>query len=145
MPDPTTSADLLLRLYDLRREAKMREARDWVIGAFHPDSTEDVFSVIRGEDSAKLRMVLGYWEMAATFVVRGAIDPAMFQDLGGELLATFCKVEPFLDELRETSGRPDFLENTEKVVDDWPGARERMERTRERLRERAAGEGSPEE
>jgi len=138
MSDPATSAELLLRLYDLRREAKMREARDWFIGAFRPGSAAEIMKVLEGEDSPKLRMVVSYWDMAASFVVRGAIDPEMFRDVSGEMLAVFAKVEPYLDDLREMTGMDDFLARTAAVVDDWPGAEERMEQIRRRIQEQAA-------
>ena len=67
-----------MHLYDLRREAKLRDARTWVIRSFNPKSPEDYAAVLASEDSAKLRMVLGYWDMAASFVVHGAIAAPMF-------------------------------------------------------------------
>ena len=73
MSTPYENADLLMRLYDLRREAKLRDARDWVIRSFNPGSPEDYTAALASEDSAKVRMVFGYWDMAASFVVHGAI------------------------------------------------------------------------
>jgi len=128
---PYENANLLMRLYDLRREAKLRDARDWVIRSFNPSSAEDYAAVLASEDSAKVRMVMGYWDMAASFVVHGAIDTPMFHDTCGEMLAAFCKVEHMLTEVREHTGQTGLLGNVEQVANDWPGAKERMAGMRE--------------
>lgn len=131
MATPHESADLILRIYDLRREAKMREARDWFALQFHPSSAQDVMDAMRSEHSAKVRMVLGYWEMAASLVVHGAISPELFRDTNGEALSAFSKVEHLIDDLCELFGSPDFLKNLRAVADEWPGATERMAHLRE--------------
>ena len=131
MSTPYENADLLIRLYDLRREAKLRDARTWVIKSFNPSSPEDYTSVLTSEDSAKLRMVLGYWDMAASFVVHGAIAAPMFHAACGEMLAAFCKVEHMLAEVREHTGQAGLLEHVEQVAAEWPGAKERMTGMRE--------------
>jgi hypothetical protein len=96
------SADLILKLYDLRREkVMMREAREWYAREFHPQSAQDVVDVLRGEHSASFRMVTSYWEMAASFVNSGAIDWKMFMEANpGEPVSVFLKVYPNLEELR---------------------------------------------
>ena len=99
-----------MKLYDLRREEKMREARHWYIRSFNPASLDEVSSLMKTEKSATyVRMVLSYWEMAASFVVHGAIDRAMFYDASGEMLAVFCKLEHMIDDLRRLwiSSAPD--------------------------------------
>ena len=126
MSTPHENADLLMRLYDLRREAKLREARDWVVRSFNPSSPEDVAAVFASEQGTKVRMVIGYWDMAASFVVHGAIDAPMFHATCGELLAVFCKVEHMLAEVREKAGQPSLLGHVEQVAAEWPGAKERM-------------------
>ena len=119
-----------MRLYDLRREEKMREARTWVIRSFHPQSVEDFLEIMNTEESTYVRMVTSYWDMAASFVVHGAIDPDMFRAVSGEMLAVYCKVEHMIDELREVQN-PSLYRNIEQVVADWPGAEEIMGRFRE--------------
>src|SRR5687768_3884313 len=76
------SADLLLKLYDLRREPTMRQARQW-FGTFHPESADDITAALRSEHSSYYRMVTTYWDMAASFVNNGAIDEKMFNDANG--------------------------------------------------------------
>ena len=80
---PHESAQSLMQLYELRREAKLREARSWVIRSFNPASAEDVGVVMQTDEYVYVRMVVGYWDMAASFVVHGAIDAAMFREVSG--------------------------------------------------------------
>ncbi|MGE0591748.1 MAG: hypothetical protein AB7G23_01335 [Vicinamibacterales bacterium] len=128
------SADLLMKLYDLRREATMREARTWFVRTFHPTSAQEILDTIRGERSASYRMVTTYWEMAAAFVNRGAIDEQMFSDSNGEHVAVLSKIEPFLAEYRTRTGLPHYLQQLELLVMRLPNARERLAATRERLK-----------
>src|ERR671931_1863997 len=100
-PSPFESARLIPRLYELRREPVLREARAWFLRDFNPTTAEECLAVARGERNAWFRMVLGYWDMAASLVTFGAIDAAMFRAANTEIMATFAKVEPFLSRLRE--------------------------------------------
>jgi hypothetical protein len=118
------SAKLILELYDLRREAKMREARDWFYN-FKPKSTEEILAIYKSQDSAKFRMVLGYWDMAASLVNHGAIDESMFADANGECLFVFAKMQPFLDDLRK--GQPNFLLHLENFVKKMPNGLQTIE------------------
>ena len=131
MPTPHESALSLMQLYDLRREAKMREARHWVVWSFNPASLEDIAAAMQSEDYTYVRMATSYWDMAASFVVHGAIDPAMFHEVSGEMLVVFCKLEHMIEEVREHFGQPMLLKNVEAVAADWPGAKERMAGMRE--------------
>ena len=80
--------DLLLRLYELRREPTMREARNWFAREFNPDTADEVVQAMMGPNSGHFRMVTSYWDMAASFVLNGAIDEQMFNDANGEQLAS---------------------------------------------------------
>ena len=127
-----------MQLYELRREAKLREARSWVIRSFNPTSVEDIGVIMQSDEYVYVRMVVGYWDMAASFVVHGAIDPAMFREVSGEMLAVYCKVEHMIDEIRETYGQATLFKNVEAVAADWPGATERMAAMREYFANMAA-------
>jgi len=127
-----------MRLYELRREGKMREARHWVIRSFNPMAVADVAAVMATEESTYLRMVAGYWDMAASFVVHGAIDTEMFREVSGEMLATYCKFEHLIDDIRTDLGQATLFKNVEQVAADWPGAQERMANMRTYFREAAA-------
>lgn len=128
------SAELILKLYDLRREATMREARNWMI-SFFPDSAQDIMqALINPQTSAYYRMVTSYWDMAASFVNHGAIDEEMFDDAHGEHFVVFSKIEPFLSELRETMGNPNAFKNLETLIMRQPDAKERLAKTRETMK-----------
>jgi hypothetical protein len=129
------SADLILKLYDLRREAVMREARQWFAG-FNPSGVEDITAAMAGEHSAYFRMVTSYWDMAAALVEQGAIDEQMFNETNGEHFFVFAKIEPHLEELRAMFG-PQVLPNLERVVMRVPGAKERLAHMREMSRKMA--------
>ena len=125
------SADLILKLYDLRREEVMRKAREWYMRHFHPASAQDVVNTLRGKHSAYFRMVTSYWEMAASFVNNGAIDWQMFMDATpGEPVNVFAKLYPYLEELRAMfASRYDeraAFQHLEEVVMRLPHAKEQI-------------------
>lgn len=129
------SADLILKLYELRREEKMREARNWMI-SFFPESAEDITkAMMNTETSAYYRMVTSYWNMVASFVNHGAIDVEMFDETHGEHIVVFSKVEPFLEELRQTSGNPKYLHNLEQLIIKSPEDREMLAKRREMMKQ----------
>ena len=132
------SADLLLKLYDLRREATMREARNWYFREFNPASVDEMMQTLMGPHSGHFRMVTSYWDMAAAMVLNGAIDEKMFNDTNGEQLGVFMKLQPFLADYRAKLGNPGVFASLEKVVLNRPGAIEMMNALRERLRAAAA-------
>lgn len=125
------SADLILKLYDLRREATMRKARDWWFG-FNPTSAEEFEKAMMDpETGGYARMVPAYWDMAATLVAHGAIDADMFNETQGEHIGVFAKIEPFLADLRTKWEMPEAFKNLEKVIYDSPNGKERVEKARE--------------
>ena len=125
------SADLILKLYDLRREEKMREARNWIF-SFNPTSADEYFQTMMDpEVGGYLRMVTSYWDMAASFVNHGAIDAEMFNDTAGEHIMVFAKIQPFLAELRERFQNPRAFQHLEKLIMDMPDGAERLAKTRE--------------
>lgn len=125
------SADLLLKLYDLRREATMREARNWMF-TFNPTTAADIENTMMDPQvGAYLRMVLSYWDMAGALVNQGYLDAELFNATTGEHIGVFTKIEPFIGELREKWQMPEAFANLEKVVLDRPDGAERVQRTRE--------------
>jgi hypothetical protein len=131
---PYESATLLIRLYELRRDPTMREARNWYARSFNPETADEVFQALSGPNSAHFRMVTSYWDMAASFVVNGAIDEQMFNDANGEQHVVFAKVEPFVADYRQRMGNPSFLASLEKIVMKAPNAKERMQSLRARFK-----------
>jgi hypothetical protein len=134
MPTPFESAELNLKLFELRREPTLRKARDWFTREFNPESFAELIVLARGEHNASFRMVLGYWNMASSLVTTGAIDADTFRAAHDEVFATFSKIHPYLAELRTASGEPDFCKHMETVVLAAPNAQETLERRRKMLR-----------
>ena len=138
MPTPFESGLLNLRLFELRREPVLREARAWFLNEFNPETLAELVTLVSGERNASFRMVLGYWDMAASLVTTGAIDGDAFRAAHGEIFAAFSKVQPFLSELREASGEPEFCRHVETVVLAAPDAEATLARRREAIRGAAA-------
>lgn len=134
MPTPFESALLNLKLFELRREPVLREARDWFLQEFNPESFAELVQLATGERNASFRMVLGYWDMAASLVTSGAIDADAFRAAHGEAFAAFSKIHPFLDEVRKASGESEYCRHLEAVVLGAPGAEEILARRREAAR-----------
>jgi len=133
MPTPFESAQLILTLYEQRREATMRKARDfWVM--FDPETADDFGAAMMGPDSGYIRMVLGYWEMAASLVENGAIDRKMFQDSTGEYLVVFAKIERLLPGLREKFNNPGLAGHLERLALSLPDARQQIDAMRARIK-----------
>lgn len=128
----------ILRLYELRSERTMREARDWFMTQFFPESAQDILQVLVSKHSADFRMVASYWDMAAAFVVRGAIEKEMFNAINTEHVAVYAKLEPFVEALRAMPGMPPYLylKHLEPVVLSLPDAQERIAAMRRYMKSR---------
>jgi hypothetical protein len=133
MPKKPTAADaqLILQLYDLRREAEMRKARSWWFTGFWPRSADDFLKIVSTPGTTEnnwLRQVTGYWSMAASFVLHGALNADLFLQpaVSGEMFIVFAKVHPFLKDLREKSGDPQMFGTIEKVIMSSKYGRERF-------------------
>jgi hypothetical protein len=140
MSKKATSADaqLLLQLYDLRREAEMRKARSWWGGEFFPQSADDYLKIMwapKAAENAWLRQVPSYWSMAAAFVLHGVLNEELFLQpaFSGEMFLIFAKVYPFLKELREKLNDPHAFANIEKLVTRTKWGRERLQMTIKRV------------
>ena len=131
MPKKPTAEDaqIIMRLYDLRRESEMRKARAW-FGGFWPRSADDVVQVINAvnpQENAWFRQVSGYWDMAASFVLRGALNEDLFFDSGGEMWFILSKVYPFLKEVREKGKVPYYFQRVEKLATQTKEGNERLQ------------------
>jgi hypothetical protein len=125
MSTPAESANLLLKLYELRREKKLRRARDWFAAQqFH--SVDDLIAAARGKNNHFFRMVLSYWDMTAALVLHDAIDPAMFHDAGNEHVYVWAKLEPHIAEFRERVSQPSYVAKLERLIDAMPDGKERV-------------------
>jgi hypothetical protein len=133
-----SDAQIIMQLYDLRREPEMRKARNWWVGEFWPQSVDDFLKVSGNfgtQENNWLRQVGGYWSMAAAFVLQGALNEELFLQpaASGEMFFVFAKVQPFLKELREKMGDPHMFGNIEKVITGSKFGRERLKFTLKRV------------
>ena len=126
-------ADLILKLYDLRREPVMREARNWFF-TFNPTSADEYMATMMGPQSGYLRMVISYWDMAASLVNNGAIDEQMFNDANGEHLFIFAKIEPIIEDLRKMWNAPEMLKHYETLIRRVPDNEKKLAEIRERIK-----------
>ncbi|MGD0696741.1 MAG: hypothetical protein ABSB82_18145 [Terriglobia bacterium] len=112
-------AELLLRLYDLRREAKLRQAREWMAGEFQAESPEEYFKKYpRGStENAFIRMVLSYWDMAASIVNQGLIKEEFFFENTSEFWAVWAKFKHLAPALRESRKNPYIWKNLENLAE----------------------------
>lgn len=136
-------AELILKLYELRREPVMREARNFIAG-FAPKSVGDLLTVANSfgtKENAYVRQVFGYWEMVATLIVHGTLNALLAYDTLGEMYFVYAKVQPFVEEFRQKSGMPEFLVNVQKVAEASAEGRERLVRMQKRQAEMAAAAG----
>jgi hypothetical protein len=142
MPTPFESAQLNLQLFDLRRDPVLREARAWFTGEFNPETMAEFVAIVGGDRNASFRMVLGYWDRAASLVTTGAVDADAFRAAHGEIFATFSKVQPFLADIRAASGEPEFCKHMETVVLGAANADAILTRRREAIRAAAKAKAS---
>ena len=153
MSDKPTAADaeVILKLYDLRREAEMRKARVWWAGEFFPQSADDFLKVawaVGTQENAWLRQVSGYWGIVTSFVLSGVLNEELFLQPGfsGELFLIYSKIHPFAKELREKLNDPEAFLSIEKAVTrtKWGKNRlqfmmKRVEMMRQKIAEKKAG------
>ena len=121
-------AEIILRLYELRTETVMRQARAWMTGEFWPATAEEFFAVAENpadSHNAWLRQVLTYWEMAAAMVLHGAVSAELFVDCNAEGFFMLAKFSPILDGIREKN--PGFLMKTAELVNRFSAASQRYE------------------
>ncbi|MGA2907442.1 MAG: hypothetical protein ABSE36_07050 [Terracidiphilus sp.] len=127
-------AEIILRLYELRTEAVMRQARAWVGGEFWPQTADEFYAVYenpRDPHNPWLRQVLTYWEMAAAMVLHGAVSAELFVDCNGEGFFLLAKFAPILEAIREKN--PTFLNKTTDLISRFSAAAQRYEVTLKRV------------
>ena len=129
----------ILKLYEIRGEAVMREARAWFFSEFAPRSGKDIVRLMMSgqKESAFYRMVASHWDVAAALVNHGGVDERLFLEANSEHVVVFAKLQPFLAEMREVMGEPDYMANLERLVLKVPDVEKKLE-NRRRLLERWA-------
>ncbi len=121
---PTATYDdvnLILRLYDMRREDRMRRARSWFVSNFHAATLEEFQTVCPpgSDENASFRMVVSYWDMVASFMRAGVLNPELFFESNRELLLVFVRIEAILPLWREATKDPFQFHNLEKIAQDY--------------------------
>lgn len=128
-------AQVVMHLYELRRESEMRKARNW-FAMFNPQSVDDVISVVTAagtDENRYFRMVTSYWEMAAALVLNGAVNEQLFLDTQGELFFIFAKLVPHLQAYREKTQNPEAMMRIESVINRSEEAKRRLAAFTERF------------
>ena len=135
MPTQPNDTLAIIELYKLRTEPLMREARAWFVTEFAPKSGRDVVQLLLSgqQESARFRMVTSYWDTAASFVNNGGIDEKLFLEANTEHVVIFAKLQPFIAEVRELIGEPDYLEHLERLVMNVPNIERKLENRRSLL------------
>ena len=119
-------AELILKLYTLRTEATMRESRA-IMGTLKFESYEEIKKLqaaMGTRENAAWRQTVSYWEMAATLVLHGTLDPDLFLDTNGENFFIYGKMSPFFEEYAKTVGNP-FMPRLTKLIEKYPAYQER--------------------
>jgi hypothetical protein len=122
-------AELILKLYELRREAVMREARSYVGGKFMPQSADELFDIVTAgtRESGFVLQVYGYWDMVAAFVSNGALDAQLVYDTCQEMYFQYAKIQPYLAEFRKKMNLPEFLISIEHLIEESEAGRRRLD------------------
>jgi hypothetical protein len=131
-------ARLILELYDLKREAEMRKARQWWLTTFWPKDADEYIKVASAagtQENNWLRQVISYWGIAASFVENGLLNEKLFFTTAfcGELFFIFAKVRPFLGEIREKTKNPELMLGLEKLITGSKLGRERFAKIEPRI------------
>ena len=126
--DEIRQAELILKLYDLRREAVMREARNYVGGEFQPKSAAEFVKIVSqgGKETGYVLQVYGYWDMVSAFVALGALTERLVYDTCQEMYFQYAKIQGYLKEFRELMNLPEFLCSIEKVIESSAKGRKRV-------------------
>lgn len=133
MSDKQQDALAILKLYELRRDEKMREARAWFFTEFRPQSGLDIVKLLVSgqQESAYFSMITSYWDMAASLVNNGGIDEKLFLDANTEHIGIYSKLQPFLAEVRQIINEDDYYINLEKLVMSIPNVDPKLEKRRQ--------------
>jgi len=133
-------AELILHLYELRRETLMREARSYVGGEFLPASAAEFLDIVSagGKHCAFVLQVYGYWDMVAAFVEHGALDATLVYNTCQEMYFQYAKIQPYLADFRNGMNLPEWLISVERLIDGTKAGRARLAHMQKSLAAMAA-------
>jgi len=128
-------AQVIMHLYELRRESEMRKARNW-FAMFNPQSVDEFVSTVTGlgtDENRYFRMVTSYWEMAAAMVLHGAVNEQLFLDTQGEMFFIFAKMAPYLEGYREKLQNPEAMKKVETLINKSEESKRKLQAFTERF------------
>ncbi len=128
-------AEVIMHLYELRREAEMRKARNW-FAMFNPQSVDEFVDTVMelgSDENRYFRMVTSYWEMAAAMVLHGAVNEQLFLDTQGEMFFIFAKMAPYLEGFREKIQNPDAMKRVETLINRSEESKRKLQAFMERV------------
>ena len=145
--DPIQQADLILRLYELRRESVMRKARSYIGGEFLPASADELVEIVTAGNkrSSFVLQVYGYWDMVAAFVHNGALTPTLVYDTCQEMYFQYAKIQPYLREFRKAMNLPEWMISIERLIEGSKAGRGRLATMKKSLAAMGAGSKMPTE
>lgn len=130
-------AEIVIRLYELRREEVMRKARTFMVQEFWPQNAGEIVQLVQdfgSPQNAFFRQIISFCEMQASLVVRGAVNAELFSDWSGEMFFIYTKFKPFLEEVRQQTNNPGILALTEKFVNSSEENRKKIEAMEPRVK-----------
>jgi hypothetical protein len=136
MPSTPADAQVIMQLYDLRREAELRKARNWYAMEFNPTSVDDIMKTVAdfGSDANRyFRMVTSYWEMAASMALHGAVNEELFLDTQAEMFFVMSKLYPYLEGVREKMQSPDAMRKCETLINKTEAGKNKLQQFIKRL------------
>jgi len=111
-------AQLHLQVYDLRRETRLRQARDWFQQNYHAETIEDAMRIAAPgtENGTFFGMVIGYWEQACALLNYGLLHEELFFETSGEFFGVWELLKPVVPQFREAFSDKTLLKNLEKAA-----------------------------
>jgi len=130
MPATPADAQVILQLFELRRESEMRKARNWFAAEFNPTTVDELMGIIsdmKSDGNRYFRMVTSYWEMAASLALHGAVNEELFLDTQGELFFIMAKLYPLLDGMREKMQSPQAMAKCEALINKSEASKQKLQ------------------
>jgi len=130
MPATPADAQVILQLFELRRESEMRKARNWFAAEFNPTTVDEMMGIIsdmKSDGNRYFRMVTSYWEMAASLALHGAVNEELFLDTQGELFFIMAKLYPLLDGMREKMQSPQAMAKCEALINKSEASKQKLQ------------------
>lgn len=129
-------AQVVLQLFELRREAEMRKARNWFAMEFNPTTVDEMMAIVmdmKSDGNRYFRMVTSYWEMAASLALHGAVNEELFLDTQGEMFFIMAKLYPHLDGMREKMQSPQAMAKCEALINKSDASKQKLQDFMKRL------------